>query len=170
MPQPLYRSILLPLDGSPFAEQAIPLTLELAKRAGAMVQVALVHHPVPALATALEVPEIESQLDQEARAREQVYLSGICERMRGTANVPVTSTLHDGAVTEALQEYMKAVYLDPTMVEAHFKIATIHRILNNYDEAIKSYNRVIALDPTSNYAKDARRSLVHIEKSRAEML
>ena len=72
--------------------------------------------------------------------------------------------------SDALTEYQKAVYLDSTMVEAHFKIATIHRILNNYDEAIKSYNRVITLDPASNYAKDARRSLVHIEKSRTEML
>jgi tetratricopeptide (TPR) repeat protein len=71
---------------------------------------------------------------------------------------------------EALEQYRKAVELDPSMIEAHFKIASIYRILNNYDEAIREYNRVINLDPTSSFAKDARRSLVHIEKSRSEML
>ncbi|MBI4859281.1 MAG: tetratricopeptide repeat protein [Candidatus Riflebacteria bacterium] len=72
--------------------------------------------------------------------------------------------------TEALDQYKKAVELDPMMIEAHFKIASIYRILNNYDEAIREYNRVINLDRTSSFAKDARRSLVHIEKSRAEMI
>ncbi len=119
MPQAMYRSIFVPLDGSPFAEQAIPLALDLASRAGAMVQVALVHHPVPALATALEVPEIESQLDQESRAREQVYLSGIVERMRKTANVPVTATLLDGAVTEALQAHIEASGADLVVITTH---------------------------------------------------
>jgi len=119
MPQSMYRSICVPLDGSPFAEQALPLALEIARAAGAMVQVALVHHPVPALATAMEVPEIEAQLDQEARAREQVYLSGILERMRKTANVPVTSTLLDGAVAEALQSYLESSGTDLVVMTTH---------------------------------------------------
>lgn len=119
MPQSMYRSICVPLDGSPFAEQALPLALEIARGAGAIVQVALVHHPVPALATAMEVPEIEAQLDQEARAREQVYLSGIVERMRKTANVPVTSTLLDGAVSEALQSHMESSGTDFVVMTTH---------------------------------------------------
>ena len=72
--------------------------------------------------------------------------------------------------TEALSSYKESIIYDPNMVEAHFKIASIYRILNNYDDAIVAYNRVIALDPTSHFAKDAKRSLVHIEKSRADML
>ncbi len=119
MPQSMYRSICVPLDGSPFAEQALPLALEIARGAGAIVQVALVHHPVPALATAMEVPEIEAQLDQEARAREQVYLSGIVDRLRKTVNVPVTSALLDGAVTEALQMHMESSGTDLVVMTTH---------------------------------------------------
>jgi nucleotide-binding universal stress UspA family protein len=115
----MYRSICVPLDGSPFAEQALPLALEIARGAGAIVQVALVHHPVPALATAMEVPEIEAQLDQEARAREQVYLSGIVERMRKTVNVPVTATLLDGAVAEGLQTHMESSGTDLVVMTTH---------------------------------------------------
>lgn len=119
MSQSMYRSICVPLDGSPFAEQALPLALEIARGADAIVQVALVHHPVPALATALEVPEIEAQLDQEARAREQVYLTGIVERMRKSVNVPVTATLLDGAVTEALQTHMESSGTDLVVMTTH---------------------------------------------------
>ncbi|MBK8006188.1 MAG: universal stress protein [Gemmatimonadetes bacterium] len=42
--QPPYRSILVPLDGSPFSEQALPLAFAIAARSGALVQVAMVHH------------------------------------------------------------------------------------------------------------------------------
>jgi len=72
--------------------------------------------------------------------------------------------------SEALMSYKDAVFHDPKYIDAHFKMGSIYRILNNFDEAVVSYNKVIALDPSSNLAKDAKRSLVHIEKSRADML
>jgi nucleotide-binding universal stress UspA family protein len=119
MAQPLYRSIYVPLDGSPFAEQALPLAGEIARRAGAILQVGLVHHPVPALATALEVPEIEAQLDQEARAREQTYLHSIVERVRKAVNVPVTGTLLEGPVADALEVQVEQSGADLVVITTH---------------------------------------------------
>lgn len=119
MSQSMYRSICVPLDGSPFAEQALPIALEIGRRAGALVQLVLVHHPVPALATAMEVPEIEAQLDQEARAREQTYLTGIVNRLRESSNVPLTSALLDGAVTEALQTHIESSGTDLVVITTH---------------------------------------------------
>jgi nucleotide-binding universal stress UspA family protein len=119
MTQAMYRSICVPLDGSSFAEQALPLAAEIARRAGAILQVALVHHPVPALATALEVPEIEAQLDQEARAREQTYLNGIVERVRKTVNAPVTGTLLDGPVADALEDHIESTGADLLVITTH---------------------------------------------------
>ena len=114
-----FRSICVPLDGSPFAEQALPAAAEIARRCGAILQLALVHHPVPALATALEVPEIEAQLDQENRAREQTYLSSIVDRVRMTANVPVSGTLLDGAVADALQAHVEDSAADLVVITTH---------------------------------------------------
>jgi nucleotide-binding universal stress UspA family protein len=119
MAQAPYRSIFVPLDGSPFAEQALPVAVEIARRAGAMLQLALVHHPVPALATALEVPEIEAQLDQEARLREQTYLQGVMRRLRDQANVPVTTVLLDGAVADALQAQIESTGVDLVVGTTH---------------------------------------------------
>jgi nucleotide-binding universal stress UspA family protein len=39
----MYHSILVPLDGSQFAEQALPLALSIASRAGAGLEVVQVH-------------------------------------------------------------------------------------------------------------------------------
>ncbi len=119
MSQAMFRSLYVPLDGSPFAEQALPLAAEIARRSGALLQLALVHHPVPALATALEVPEIEAQLDQESRAREQVYLNGIVERVRATANVPVTAALLEGPVADSLQTHIEQSGADLVIMTTH---------------------------------------------------
>jgi nucleotide-binding universal stress UspA family protein len=119
MSQAGYRSICVPLDGSPFAEQALPLAGEIARRAGAILQLALVHHPVPALATALEVPEIEAQLDQEARTREEAYVKATVERTRQSVNAPVTGTLLDGPVADALQKHIETTGTDLVVITTH---------------------------------------------------
>jgi tetratricopeptide (TPR) repeat protein len=70
---------------------------------------------------------------------------------------------------EAMQEYRKAIQLDPNYVNAHFRLASIYRVKNMYDRASEEYNKVIELDPTGPLANDAKRSLVHIERSRGEV-
>jgi tetratricopeptide (TPR) repeat protein len=70
---------------------------------------------------------------------------------------------------EAMQEYRKAIQLDPNYIDAHFRLASIYRVKNMYDRASEEYNKVIELDPTGPIANDAKRSLVHIERSRGEV-
>jgi len=69
---------------------------------------------------------------------------------------------------EAMAEYRKAIQLDPNYIEAHFRLASIYRVKNMYDRASEEYNKVIELDPTGLLANDAKRSLVHIERSKGE--
>ena len=69
---------------------------------------------------------------------------------------------------EAMAEYRKAIQLDPNYIEAHFRLASIYRVKNMYDRASEEYNKVIELDPTGPLANDAKRSLVHIERSKGE--
>jgi len=45
----MYRSLLVPLDGSVFAEQALPLALDIARRADATISVVQVHVPLTAM-------------------------------------------------------------------------------------------------------------------------
>src|SRR5262249_30206615 len=45
-PPPRYRSLLVPLDGSPFGEHALPLALGIARRSGADVRLVHAHSPL----------------------------------------------------------------------------------------------------------------------------
>jgi hypothetical protein len=45
----MFRSLLVPLDGSIFSEHALPFALDIAKRASAAVQLLQVHVPLNAL-------------------------------------------------------------------------------------------------------------------------
>jgi tetratricopeptide (TPR) repeat protein len=69
---------------------------------------------------------------------------------------------------EAIETYKKALQFEPEYIEVYFKMASIFRIRNQYADAEDYYRRVIELDPTHPYSKDAKRSLIHIDKSRKE--
>ena len=45
----MYESILVPLDGSEFSEQALPIAANIARRAGASFQVVRAHSPIAML-------------------------------------------------------------------------------------------------------------------------
>lgn len=114
-----YRSILVPLDGSEFAEQALPLAAAIAQRTNAILQLALVHHPVPALALAVEAPEIGPQLDHEAHEQERAYLDGVVQRLRRSKQIPVTGVVLEGPVVDALEEHIAGTGAD-------FVVSTTH--------------------------------------------
>lgn len=113
------RSILVPLDGSAFAEQALPLAVEIARRTNAILQLALVHHPVPALAMAVEVPDIESALDVDTRDREQHYIADVAHRLHTEENLPVTGLVLDGIVADAICQHVEATGVDLVVSTTH---------------------------------------------------
>ncbi len=80
----MFRTILVPLDGSAFAEHAIPLAVSLAKRAGATVRFLRV---VPPLEDYFFMPPLLSDpLDQKLRQVHRgdalAYLEGVVHRLK----------------------------------------------------------------------------------------
>ncbi len=69
-----YRNILVPLDGSRFAETAIPFATRLAKRTQARIHLIMVHEPVPALVGMGDTPPLV-QLEEQSRDQERSYLA-----------------------------------------------------------------------------------------------
>jgi nucleotide-binding universal stress UspA family protein len=106
----MYRSILVPLDGSTFGEHALPYALSLAERAGAPVHLAHVHTPGPTLATANEA---------ELRAAERMYLEGLVQRIEARWSVPITTMLLEGPIVSALDRYAAAINADLIVMTTH---------------------------------------------------
>src|SRR5690606_26956373 len=96
-------SLLVPLDGTPSAEHALPHALALARRSGATLRLVHVH----SLLTALDNPwqlYYHRDLVQAARDEKQRYLDQVMRRIaRAGSDVPRCSLLVENAdVVDAL--------------------------------------------------------------------
>lgn len=90
----MYRQILVPLDGSSFAEAALPYALAVSRRAGSAVGLVSVEEPDQGLAY--------DEWATVARQWSLNYLEDMAGRIRDAAGGPVTTTLLQGNVPEAL--------------------------------------------------------------------
>ena len=66
----MITTLVVPLDGSRFGEEAIPYALEIARRAKAKLHFVHVHVP-PSFA---RYPDLYVDKDRQIRAEEQLYL------------------------------------------------------------------------------------------------
>src|SRR5258708_3466789 len=111
----MFRSILVPLDGSPFAEHALPVAAGLARRAGAGLHLAEVFSPV-ILGDDLA---IGTDINLRHREEEQTYLSSVVHRLRKATGTVAAAKLLDGGVAEALQEHALALKADLVVMTTH---------------------------------------------------
>lgn len=114
----MLRSILVPLDGSPFGEQALPQAMALARRDGATLELVHVHRPLASLYSANEVMS-DMMLDATLREQGQAYLDRVAERVRATVKVPVNAALLCGPVAEVIIEQAVAAKADLMVMTTH---------------------------------------------------
>ena len=94
------RKILLPLDGSLFAEAAAPYAVSIAEKSGAEVVIALVHPSLPAV-----TETSHSELIEWAGRGEQAYLNEAAERLFEGTGISVSSTLLTGDPPRVLVQH-----------------------------------------------------------------
>jgi nucleotide-binding universal stress UspA family protein len=93
----MLRSILVPLDRSTFAEQALPLAACIARKAGARLDLVEVHGSYfkdnPHACWAPQGHELDVDLKQ----REASYLDAVAKKAAGSSPAPVTTALLPGS-------------------------------------------------------------------------
>src|SRR5689334_21271181 len=114
----MVQSILVPLDGSAFGEQALPLALAVARRAGAVVQLVHVHVSLMPM-YGENVVAYENVQDEVLKRREQAYVLRVVERLRAETDVPVSGTFLGGGVAEALREHAVATGVVLVIMTTH---------------------------------------------------
>jgi nucleotide-binding universal stress UspA family protein len=115
----MYRSVLVPLDGSAFAEHALPLALSIARRAGATLHLVQVHVLYPLQEPACGWLPFNPTLDVEVKEQERAYLAGVVKRLAAGSAVPVTSTLTDGLIVDGILEQVRAQKADLIVMTTH---------------------------------------------------
>jgi nucleotide-binding universal stress UspA family protein len=114
----MYCNILVPLDGSPFSEQALPLALNIAERAAATIHATLVHTPIVALYSGSELAA-DPSLDAMVRERHKAYLADVVKRLAATGSVQVSPALLEGPIADALVEHAIATRSDLIVMATH---------------------------------------------------
>jgi nucleotide-binding universal stress UspA family protein len=111
----MYRSILVPLDGSLFAEHALPLAASIARRGSAMLHLVHVHGS----AGAHDIDLLPHPDDAEQRAGELAYLDELALRVSGDGSIPITTALLDAPVVHALHSYAATHAADLMVMTTH---------------------------------------------------
>lgn len=100
--------ILVPVDGSPFSEQAIPTALRLARQSGSPIELVIVQEPVvmpeSIRLTLMRDPEQSAELAKAGT----MYLETIAGRIREETEVEVFEARLEGPVVETLARYTAA--------------------------------------------------------------
>jgi nucleotide-binding universal stress UspA family protein len=103
------QPILVPIDGSPFSERAIPAAVAIAKRNRLRVELILIHEPfVPSPQGPQFLPLVSPVLDAEWRSRRGAYMRDLVARLQKTTAVPVSGSVMDGAVADGIAEHARA--------------------------------------------------------------
>lgn len=113
-----FRSILVPLDGSSLAEQAIPLASRIAQPAGSKVRLALVHQ-LPAAPLDPAAASLFTSIELATRKSERAYLRGTQATLRERGvrlSAAVTLTGNPGP---ALAEHVRDLGIDLVVMATH---------------------------------------------------
>ncbi|HEX6292014.1 MAG TPA: universal stress protein [Herpetosiphonaceae bacterium] len=113
------RAIIVPLDGSAFGEQALPLASAIAGRSGAALHLAHVHVPMSAPVYMPGMPVIDPELHSLSREHERSYLEGIAQRLPDTLRERTRVVLLDPPVAVALGEYAAGLPADLIVMTTH---------------------------------------------------
>ncbi len=113
------RSILVSLDGSRFAETALPVAARLARSAAASLNLAMVHEPVMAMVPAADIPITTGPDDLKMQVDEKNYLAGTAKEFGIVGPGPVGFTLLEGLAGPALVELIERKAPDLMIMATH---------------------------------------------------
>lgn len=113
-----FRSLLLPLDGSSLAEQALPLATDLAARSGGKLRLALVHQvPPPPLDPA--AARVFTAVELATRKSERAYLRGIQAKLKEGGIRLSSAVTMKGPVGPTLARHVRELGLDLVVMATH---------------------------------------------------
>jgi nucleotide-binding universal stress UspA family protein len=114
----MYRSLLVPLDGSPFAEQALPMAVDLCTRSGATLHLVMVHDALSSVPCYGEPVLVDAAAVESCRLQEQEYLKALAGPLvrRGIA---VVTCVVEGPVARTIVEYTNVQRIDLVVMTTH---------------------------------------------------
>jgi nucleotide-binding universal stress UspA family protein len=111
--------LLVPLDGSTIAEEALPAAASIAHRTGTKLHLATVIQPVPALVATGEEPTVGPEIEQELLDQAGEYLRSTAEALGTTHGLEVSYAVLDGSPAQALADHARAKRVGLIVMTTH---------------------------------------------------
>ena len=115
----MYRSILLALDGSPFAEGAAPVAARLAASSGATLHLVVVHewlsHWTPLDAAQMTL----DQIDEHGRRESKAYVRRLGDELRADYGIKVRHVVLEGIPADEIRLYAARQQIDLLVMTTH---------------------------------------------------
>ena len=142
----MFRQILVPLDRSALAEQALGRAASLARASHAAVDVALVHEPLP-FAAYNDIPWHAEQWRDEQR-----YLDTIVQELVSGAAVSVSHNVLRGAAVDMICQRAREIDADLIVMTSHGRTGLNRFWLGSVADAVirRSGIPVLVLRPIEN--------------------
>src|SRR5512140_1097579 len=120
----MYRSILVPLDGSAFREHALPLAAGIARRSGARLRLVHVHdrevEPELPTFTPYRFEGLDAVFaDRRTAAEEGDYLDQVTTRLREGTSLELSATVLGGKLAGALEQFVQGSDGDLLVMTTH---------------------------------------------------
>ena len=116
----LYKVILIPLDGSPLAEKALPHAAEIARRFGARLTLFAViesYQVYPQPGVVGPILSVQFNIDEEV-AKTREYLRGFADKLRADG-IDVVIEVHQGDPAAEICDYAKSIGADLIVMSTH---------------------------------------------------
>jgi len=113
------QTILVPLDGSPFSEHALPTAITLARRNNMAIALAQVHHLIYPTIAPISDPLFDPSADTRLREHEAAYLHGVSRRIATSWDGPISRVVLKAPVADALCSYTQARHVDLIVLSSH---------------------------------------------------
>jgi nucleotide-binding universal stress UspA family protein len=113
------ETILVPLDGSAFGEQALPAAIAIARWGDMRLVLAHAHHYVVPSISRSGAPLFEPAVDTAVRGEEKAYLEDVAARVGAVWHGPVSRVILEAPVAEALCHHAQAVRAALIVLSTH---------------------------------------------------
>jgi nucleotide-binding universal stress UspA family protein len=113
----MYKALMVPLDGSDFAEEALPMARALASRMGARLHLVHVIRSSPDMS--VQGPEVDMEWMAKAREGTEGYLQDMASAIQEEDGTETAVAALEGRVVPALREYAAAQQVDLVVLTTH---------------------------------------------------
>jgi nucleotide-binding universal stress UspA family protein len=125
-----FRTIVLPLDGSRFAEHALPVAAAVARAARARLRLVLVHQ-LPPPPSDRESAKLYVSIELAVRKSQRDYLRAVAARLRDRFGIQVTTLVPDGPIGPTLAGWIHDIDADLVVMTTHGRSALGRALLGS---------------------------------------